>query len=170
SFAYEETPDQLKAINDVKRDMTDEKPMDRLICGDVGYGKTEVAVRAAFKAVEQGKQAAVLVPTTVLAQQHYYTFKERLKEFPVRVEMLSRFRTRKQQLEILEDMAAGKVEIVIGTHRLLSKDVAFKDLGLLIIDEEHRFGVRHKEKLRQLRSTVDTISMSATPIPLTLQM
>jgi transcription-repair coupling factor (superfamily II helicase) len=170
SFPYEETPDQLKAINDVKRDMADEKPMDRLICGDVGYGKTEVAVRAAFKAIEQGKQVAVLVPTTVLAQQHYFTFSERLKEFPVRIEMLSRFKTRRQQLAILEDLAAGKVELVIGTHRLLSKDVFFKDLGLLIIDEEHRFGVRHKEKLRQLKATVDTLSMSATPIPRTLQM
>jgi transcription-repair coupling factor (superfamily II helicase) len=170
SFPYQETPDQLKAIVDVKRDMTDEKPMDRLICGDVGYGKTEVAVRAAFKAVEQGKQAAVLVPTTVLAQQHYYTFSERLKEFPVKIEMLSRFRTRQRQLEILEELAAGKLELVIGTHRLLSKDVFFNDLGLLIVDEEHRFGVKHKEKLRQLKTEVDTLSMSATPIPRTLQM
>jgi len=170
SFAYEETPDQLKAINDVKYDMTEEKSMDRLICGDVGYGKTEVAVRAAFKAIEEGKQVAVLVPTTVLAQQHFHTFSERLNEFPVRVEMLSRFRSRKRQLEILEELAQGKLELVIGTHRLLSKDIFFKDLGLLIVDEEHRFGVRHKEKLRQFKTTVDTLSMSATPIPRTLQM
>ncbi|MEA3297101.1 MAG: transcription-repair coupling factor [candidate division Zixibacteria bacterium] len=170
SFPFEETPDQLKAINDVKRDMIDEKPMDRLICGDVGYGKTEVAVRAAFKAIETGKQVAVLVPTTVLAQQHVHTFTERLGEFPVRIEVLSRFRTRKEQLATIEALSEGKVDLVIGTHRLLSKDVSFKDMGLLIIDEEHRFGVTHKEKLRQLRSTVDTISMTATPIPRTLQM
>ncbi|HOP06089.1 MAG TPA: transcription-repair coupling factor [candidate division Zixibacteria bacterium] len=170
SFPYDETPDQMKAINDVKRDMAEDKPMDRLICGDVGYGKTEVAVRAAFKAVEQGKQVAVLVPTTILAQQHFQTFSERLHEFPVRVEMLSRFKTRKEQLEIVDELAEGKVDLVIGTHRLFSKDVFFKDLGLLIVDEEHRFGVRHKEKLRQLKASVDTISMTATPIPRTLQM
>ena len=170
SFIYEETPDQEKAIIDVKRDMTEEKPMDRLVCGDVGYGKTEVAVRAAFKAIDAGKQVAVLVPTTILAQQHLATFSERLAEFPVKIAMLSRFRTRKQQLEIVEELVEGKVDLVIGTHRLLSKDVIFKDLGLLIIDEEHRFGVRHKEKLRQLKATVDTIAMSATPIPRTLQM
>ena len=170
SFIYEETPDQLKAIEDCKRDLTEEKPMDRLVCGDVGYGKTEVAVRAAFKVIDKGKQVAVLVPTTILAQQHYQTFKERLMQFPVRVEMLSRFRTKKEQTEVAKDLAAGKVELVIGTHRLLSKDVEFKDLGMLIIDEEHRFGVKHKERLRKLRSTVDTISMTATPIPRTLQM
>jgi transcription-repair coupling factor (superfamily II helicase) len=170
SFVYEETPDQLKAIYDVKNDMTGEEPMDRLVCGDVGYGKTEVAVRAAFKAAEQGKQVAVLVPTTILAQQHLHTFCERLTEFPVRVEMLSRFRTRKEQLKIVEDLAQGKVDLVIGTHRLLSKDIHFRDLGLLIVDEEHRFGVRHKEKLRQMKTDVDTISMTATPIPRTLQM
>ncbi|MFH1374562.1 MAG: transcription-repair coupling factor [bacterium] len=170
SFTYQETPDQLKAINDVKFDMSQNKPMDRLVCGDVGYGKTEVAVRAAFKAVEQGKQVAVLVPTTVLAQQHFHTFSERLHEFPVKIEMLSRFRKRKQQLEIINQLAEGTVDLVIGTHRLLSKDVYFKDLGLLVVDEEHRFGVRHKEKLRQLKITVDTIAMSATPIPRTLQM
>ena len=170
SFIYEETPDQLKAIGDVKRDMEDEEAMDRLICGDVGYGKTEVAVRAAFKAIENGKQVAVLVPTTILAQQHHQTFTERFSEFPINLEMLSRFRTRKQQLAIIQDMAEGKIELVVGTHRLLSKDVAFRDLGLLIVDEEHRFGVRHKEKLRQLKATVDTISMTATPIPRTLQM
>ncbi|UCE24124.1 MAG: transcription-repair coupling factor [Candidatus Zixiibacteriota bacterium] len=170
SFVYEETPDQLKAIYDVKKDMTGEEPMDRLVCGDVGYGKTEVAVRAAFKAAEQGKQVAVLVPTTILAQQHLHTFCERLTEFPVRVEMLSRFRTRKEQLKIVEELAQGKVDLVIGTHRLLSKDIHFRDLGLLIVDEEHRFGVRHKEKLRQMKTDVDTISMTATPIPRTLQM
>jgi len=170
SFAYEETADQEKAIRDVKSDMIDEKPMDRLVCGDVGFGKTEVAVRAAFKAAEQGKQVAVLVPTTILAQQHFHTFSERLSDFPVRIEMLSRFRTRKEQLCVVEDLALGKVDLVIGTHRLLSKDIAFRDLGLLIVDEEHRFGVRHKEKLRQMKANVDTISMTATPIPRTLQM
>ena len=170
SFVYEETPDQLKAIQDCKRDLADEEPMDRLVCGDVGYGKTEVAVRAAFKVIDKGKQAAVLVPTTVLAQQHFHTFKERLAEFPVRVEMLSRFRTKKEQIEIVKGLINSDVDLVIGTHRLLSKDVAFKDLGLLIIDEEHRFGVKHKEMLRQLRATVDTMSMTATPIPRTLQM
>ncbi len=170
SFIYEETPDQLKAIYDVKKDMSGSEPMDRLICGDVGYGKTEVAVRAAFKAVEQGKQVAVLVPTTILAQQHFHTFSERLKDFPVRVEMLSRFRTKKEQEKIVEDLAERKVDLIIGTHRLLSKDIHLQDLGLLIIDEEHRFGVRHKEKLRQIKVNVDTISMTATPIPRTLQM
>lgn len=170
SFIYEETPDQEKAINDVKRDMNDEKPMDRLVCGDVGYGKTEVAVRAAFKAVDAGKQVAVLVPTTILAQQHMATFSERLAEFPVKIAMLSRFKTRAQQLEIVKELREGTIDLVIGTHRLLSGDVKFKDLGLLIIDEEHRFGVRHKEKLRRLKATVDTLAMSATPIPRTLQM
>lgn len=170
SFIFEETPDQQKAIDDCKRDLADEKPMDRLICGDVGYGKTEVAVRAAFKVIDKGKQAAVLVPTTVLAQQHYQTFKERLLEFPVRVEMLSRFRTKKEQLEVVKGLLTGDVDLVIGTHRLLSKDVVFKDLGMLIIDEEHRFGVKHKERLRHLRASVDTVSMTATPIPRTLQM
>jgi transcription-repair coupling factor (superfamily II helicase) len=170
SFPFEETKDQLKAINDVKYDMASDRAMDRLICGDVGYGKTEVAIRAAFKAIEHGKQVAVLVPTTILAQQHLQTFADRLVDFPVRIEMLSRFRSRKEQLEVVDDLVAGKVDLVIGTHRLFSKDIAFKDLGLLIVDEEHRFGVRHKEKLRKLRANVDTISMSATPIPRTLQM
>jgi len=170
SFPFQETPDQEKAIIDVKGDMKTDQPMDRLVCGDVGYGKTEVAIRAAFKAIEGGKQVAVLVPTTILAQQHYQTFSERLSEFPVRVEMLSRFKSRKQQLEIVEDLGAGKVELVIGTHRLLSKDIYIPELGLLVIDEEHRFGVKNKEKLRQLKNNVDTISMSATPIPRTLQM
>ncbi|MDD5426191.1 MAG: transcription-repair coupling factor [candidate division Zixibacteria bacterium] len=170
SFIYEETPDQGKAIIDVKRDMSEEKPMDRLVCGDVGYGKTEVAVRAAFKAVDAGKQVAVLVPTTILAQQHMTTFSERLAEFPVKIAMLSRFKTRTQQLEIVKELGEGTIDLVIGTHRLLSGDVKFKDLGLLIVDEEHRFGVRHKEKLRRLKATVDTLAMSATPIPRTLQM
>ena len=170
AFAYEETPDQLKAIEDIQKDMEEAQPMDRLICGDVGYGKTEVAMRAAFKAVIDGKQVAVLVPTTLLAQQHGETFRERFAPFPVRVETLSRFRTSKEQRTVLSDLAAGRVDIVIGTHRLLQKDVVFHDLGLLIVDEEQRFGVGHKEKLKQLRKTVDTLTLSATPIPRTLQM
>jgi transcription-repair coupling factor (superfamily II helicase) len=170
SFIYDETVDQIKAINDVKSDMAVETAMDRLICGDVGFGKTEVAVRAAFKAIEKGTQAAVLVPTTILAQQHFHTFKERLEDFPVKIEMLSRFRTKKEQDKIVEELAQGKIDLVIGTHRLLSKDIFFKELGLLIVDEEHRFGVRNKEKLRQLKTNVDTLSMTATPIPRTLQM
>jgi len=170
SFPFDETPDQDKAIGDVKNDMAEEKPMDRLVCGDVGYGKTEVAVRAAFKAIDGGKQVAILVPTTILAQQHYTTFKERFADFPMRVELLSRFRTRLQQQQTVKDLAEGKVDLVIGTHRLLSKDVVFKDLGLLVIDEEHRFGVKHKENLRRLKATVDTLAMTATPIPRTMQM
>lgn len=170
SFPFEETADQLRAINEVRIDMQLEKPMDRLICGDVGFGKTEVAVRAAFRAVDAGKQVAILVPTTILAQQHHATFSERFDEFPVRVELLSRFRTKAQQTRTLEELARGTVDVVIGTHRLLSKDVLFKDLGLLVIDEEHRFGVRHKEKLRRLKAGVDTLAMTATPIPRTLQM
>ena len=170
SFPYEETEDQLAAIRDVKRDMERPKPMDRLLAGDVGYGKTEVALRAAFKAVMGGKQVAVLVPTTVLAQQHYYTFEERLRAFPVRVEMLSRFRTRPEQQRILADLEAGKIDIIIGTHRLIQRDVRFKDLGLVIVDEEQRFGVAHKERLKQLRREVDVLTMTATPIPRTLYM
>ncbi|MDZ4724382.1 MAG: transcription-repair coupling factor [candidate division Zixibacteria bacterium] len=170
SFPYDETPDQEKAIADVKRDMEMERAMDRLICGDVGYGKTEVAIRAAFKAIDDGKQVAILVPTTILAQQHYATFSERLSDFAASVDLLSRFRTKKEQLETVQKLAEGKVDLVIGTHRLLSGDIEFKDLGLLIIDEEHRFGVKHKEALRRLRSTVDTLAMTATPIPRTLQM
>lgn len=170
SFPYDETPDQLKAIIDVKNDMSVDAAMDRLICGDVGFGKTEVAIRAAFKAIEKGKQVAVLVPTTVLAQQHYHTLKERLNEFPVRIDMLSRFRTKKEQDKTVEDLATGQVDLVVGTHRLFSKDIHFSDLGLLIVDEEHRFGVAHKEKLRKLKANVDTLSMTATPIPRTLQM
>jgi transcription-repair coupling factor (superfamily II helicase) len=170
AFPYEETPDQLKAIEEALADMERPRPMDRLICGDVGYGKTEVAMRAAFKAVMDGKQVAVLVPTTVLAQQHFLTFYERFEPFPVKVGMLSRFRTPKEIKQLLEDLANGKVDIVIGTHRLLSKDVKFHDLGLLVIDEEHRFGVRHKERIKQLRKQVDVMTMSATPIPRTMHM
>ena len=169
-FPYEETEDQLSAIEDVKRDMQTPRPMDRLLCGDVGYGKTEVAMRAAFKAVMGGRQVAMLVPTTVLAQQHYRTFSERMADYPVRVEMLSRFRTGAETREVLEGMSDGTVDIIIGTHRLVQDDVAFKDLGLLIIDEEQRFGVEHKEKLKQARATIDVLTMTATPIPRTLHM
>lgn len=168
SFIYEETPDQLQALTEVKADMQNPRPMDRLICGDVGYGKTEVAVRAAFKACQDGKQVAVLVPTTVLAQQHYNTFRERLSAYPVRIEMLSRFRSRREQEEVVAGLRTGQIDIVIGTHRLIQPDVAFKDLGLLIIDEEQRFGVHHKERLKQLRTEVDVLTMTATPIPRTL--
>jgi transcription-repair coupling factor (superfamily II helicase) len=168
AFIYEETPDQLKAIGETKTDMERAKPMDRLICGDVGFGKTEVGIRAAFKAVMDGKQAAVLVPTTVLAQQHYNTFRERMADYPVRVELLSRFRTRRAQQQVVKDLAAGSVDIVIGTHRLLQGDIAFKDLGLVVIDEEQRFGVLHKEKFKMLRKLVDVLTLSATPIPRTL--
>jgi len=170
SFPYIETEDQIRVLLEVKSDMETPRPMDRLICGDVGYGKTEVALRAAFKAVMDGKQVAILVPTTVLAQQHYETFRERLAAYPVVVEMLSRFRTIQQQKEILSRLAAGSVDIVIGTHRLLSSDVDFKDLGLLIIDEEQRFGVTHKETLKKMRTEVDVLTMTATPIPRTLYM
>ncbi|MBN2243886.1 MAG: DEAD/DEAH box helicase, partial [Acidobacteria bacterium] len=168
AFEFEDTPDQNRATEEVKRDMERSRPMDRLICGDVGYGKTEVAVRAAFKAVAGGKQVAVLVPTTILAQQHYHTFSERLAPFPVTVEMLSRFRNPAHQKEIVKKLKSGEVDVVIGTHRLISKDIGFKDLGLLIIDEEHRFGVRHKETIKALRQTVDVLALSATPIPRTL--
>lgn len=168
SFPYVETADQARAINETKRDMERRRPMDRLVCGDVGYGKTEVALRAAFKAVMDNRQVALLVPTTVLAQQHFLSFKERLAAFPVNVEMLSRFRTPKEQAKILEGLRQGTVDIVIGTHRLLQDDVAFKDLGLLIIDEEQRFGVVHKERLKQLRREVDVLTLTATPIPRTL--
>ena len=170
SFPYVETPDQQAAIRDVKHDMEAVRPMDRLVCGDVGYGKTEVAVRAAFKAVVDGMQVAVLVPTTVLAQQHYNTFRQRLAGFPVRVEVLSRFRSDKDQRRIAGELAAGGVDVVIGTHRLLQKDISFKNLGLIIIDEEQRFGVTHKERLKQMRSEVDVLTLTATPIPRTLNM
>lgn len=170
SFLYKETPDQLTAIADTKADMEHEQPMDRLICGDVGFGKTEVAIRAAFKAVCSGKQVAVLVPTTVLAEQHYRNFRERVSDYPVTVGMLSRFRTRAQQNETLKGVADGSVDIVIGTHRLISKDVAFKNLGLVVVDEEQRFGVLHKEKFKELWPLVDLLTLSATPIPRTLYM
>jgi transcription-repair coupling factor (superfamily II helicase) len=170
SFLYEDTPDQRKATEDVKRDVERPIPMDRLLVGDVGYGKTEIAVRAAFKAVQAGKQVAVLVPTTILAEQHGRTFTERLADFPVKIEVLSRFRTAKEQKAALELLKQGAVDIVIGTHRLLSKDVEFKDLGLLVVDEEHRFGVKHKERLKSLRLAVHVLSLTATPIPRTLQM
>ena len=170
SFLYEDTPDQRKATEDIKRDMERPMPMDRLLVGDVGYGKTEVAVRAAFKAVQGGKQVAVLVPTTILAEQHFRTFADRLADYPVTVEVLSRFRTPKEQKETVRKLAAGELDIVIGTHRILSSDVLFKDLGLLIVDEEHRFGVKHKERLKYLRLAVDVLTLTATPIPRTLHM
>lgn len=170
SFPHVETEDQLRVLASVKNDMEQEKPMDRLICGDVGYGKTEIAVRAAFKAVMDGKQVAVLVPTTVLAQQHFDTFKERMSAFPVEIRMLSRFRTPKEQRDILYELAGGRVDIVIGTHRLLSSDVVFHDLGLLIVDEEQRFGVTHKEKIKRMRANIDVLTLTATPIPRTMYM
>ncbi|MCK9212010.1 MAG: DEAD/DEAH box helicase, partial [Ignavibacteriaceae bacterium] len=170
SFIYEDTPDQAKVTEEVKQDMHAVSPMDRLVCGDVGFGKTEVAVRAAFKAVQDGKQVAILVPTTILAEQHYNTFVDRLSQFPVKVAALSRFQTKAQQKEIVEQLAQSKVDIVIGTHRLLSKDIKFNDLGLLIIDEEHRFGVMVKEKLKAIKVNVDTLTLTATPIPRTLNL
>lgn len=170
SFIYEETPSQLRSVEEIKIDMESEKPMDRLLCGDVGFGKTEVAIRAAFKAVMDGKQVAILVPTTILAQQHFNTFEERLKDYPMKVEMLSRFRTVKEQNQTFKDANKGLVDIVVGTHRILSDKLKFKDLGLLIIDEEQRFGVRHKEKLKSIKENIDVLTLSATPIPRTLQM
>ncbi len=170
SFEFDETSGQEKSINDVIQDLTSDKPMDRLVCGDVGYGKTEVAVRAAFKVVEDGYQVAILVPTTVLAEQHAKTFTERLQGFPVSIGCLNRFRTGAEQRSILKNLKNGGIDIIIGTHRLLSKDVIFKNLGLLIIDEEHRFGVTHKEKLKKMRAEVDILTLTATPIPRTLQM
>lgn len=170
AFEYTETPDQMKAINDVKSDMESEQPMDRLICGDVGFGKTEVAMRGIFKAITSGKQVAVVVPTTILAFQHFQTISERFKPFGVDVELLSRFRSQKEQKETIKNLATGKCDVVVGTHRLLQDGILFKDLGLVVIDEEHRFGVRHKEKLKSLRENVDIITMSATPIPRTLYM
>lgn len=169
-FPYEETHDQLRAIQEIKEDMEMSRPMDRLLCGDVGYGKTEVAVRAAFKAAIEGKQVAVLVPTTILAQQHYETFLERMSGYPIQVEVLSRFRSKKEQTEIIKRVKKGTVDIIIGTHRILSKDIQFKDLGLLIVDEEQRFGVTHKEKIKQLKNNVDVLTLTATPIPRTLHM
>ena len=170
AFPYEETPDQLAAIEDVMREMSEAKPMDRLICGDVGYGKTEVALRSSFRAAMDGKQVAILVPTTVLAQQHYQTFYERLKPYPIEVEMLSRFRSRAEQQKILQRLKEGQIDIVIGTHRLVQKDVYFKDLGLVVIDEEQRFGVVHKERFKKMRKLVDVLTLTATPIPRTLYM
>jgi transcription-repair coupling factor (superfamily II helicase) len=168
SFPYRETPDQLTAIIDTKTDMEQSQPMDRLICGDVGFGKTEVAIRAAFKAVMEGKQVAVLAPTTVLAQQHFETFRQRMLDYPIRIEMLSRFRSPAEQKKVLQLLLEGGVDIVIGTHRLISGDVRFKDLGLVVIDEEQRFGVLHKEKFKELFKLVDVLTLSATPIPRTL--
>lgn len=169
-FPYQETEDQLRCIEEVKHDMENGKPMDRLLCGDVGFGKTEVAIRAAFKSAMDGKQTAYLVPTTILAQQHYNTFKQRMRDFPIKVEMLSRFRTLAQQKKILKDLKSGAIDILIGTHRIIQKDIQFKDLSLLIIDEEQRFGVAHKEKLKALKSNVDVLTLTATPIPRTLHM
>ncbi len=170
TFPFDETPDQGKAIDDVQHDLSEERPMDRLVCGDVGFGKTEVAIRAAFRVAMAGKQVAVLCPTTVLAQQHFRTFEQRLRDYPIRIAPLSRFQTDKEQRETLLAAKEGKVEIIIGTHRLLSKDVHFKDLGLLVVDEEQRFGVAHKERIKQLRAHVDVLTLTATPIPRTLQM
>jgi transcription-repair coupling factor (superfamily II helicase) len=170
AFPYEETPDQLTTLVEIKRDMERSRPMDRLICGDVGYGKTELAMRAAFKAVDNGKQVAVLVPTTVLAEQHFRTFSQRLAEYPFVVESISRFRSGAEQKRILDRLARGGVDIIIGTHRLVSADVRFKDLGLVVIDEEQRFGVEHKERLKRLRQTVDVLTLTATPIPRTLHL
>lgn len=170
SFAYQETEDQLRSIHEIKKDMERPRPMDRLLCGDVGYGKTEVAIRAAFKAIADGKQVAFLVPTTILAQQHYETIRERFQDFPITIGLLSRFRSKKQQTDTLKGLKAGTVDIVIGTHRILSKDVVYRDLGLLIIDEEQRFGVTHKEKIKKLKTNVDVLTLTATPIPRTLHM
>jgi transcription-repair coupling factor (superfamily II helicase) len=169
-FPYEETPDQLQAAEEIKRDMESETPMDRLLCGDVGYGKTEVALRAAFKAIMDGKQVAILAPTTVLTQQHFHTIQERFQGFPVRAESISRFKTPAQQKEILKRLELGEIDILVGTHRLLAKDVKFKSLGLLVVDEEQRFGVAHKESIKNLRRAVDVLTLSATPIPRTLHM
>ena len=169
-FPYQETDDQLRCIEEVKKDMEAVRPMDRLLCGDVGYGKTEVAIRAAFKAVMDQKQVAYLAPTTVLAEQQYQEFKERMKDFPIKVEILNRFKSKKYQNEVIQKLKLGEVDIVIGTHRILSNDIEFKDLGLLIIDEEHRFGVKHKEKIKQLKTNVDVLTMTATPIPRTMHM
>src|SRR5699024_1372218 len=170
SFPYEETADQLRCIDEIKEDMESIKPMDRLLCGDVGYGKTEVALRAIFKAISEGKQAAFLVPTTILAQQHFQTMQERFQDYPIEIGLLSRFRTAKQQRETIEGLQNGTIDIVVGTHRLISKDISFKDLGLLVVDEEQRFGVKHKEKIKQMKTNVDVLTLTATPIPRTLHM
>ena len=170
AFEFEETEDQVRAIEDVKGDMEKPHPMDRLVCGDVGYGKTEVALRAAFKAVMDGKQVAMLVPTTILALQHWHTFSRRFAPYPITVEMLSRFRPAVEQRKVVEGLRVGEVDLVIATHRLLQKDVEFKNLGLLIIDEEHRFGVGHKERIKQRHMQVDVLTLTATPIPRTLHL
>ena len=170
AFEFTETKDQISAAKEIKRDMESPHPMDRLLCGDVGFGKTEIAMRAAFKALGDGKQVAVLAPTTVLAFQHFETFKRRFAAFPVRIAMFSRFVPTKELAKSVEELAQGKIDIAIGTHRLLSKDIEFRDLGLLVFDEEQRFGVRHKERLKQMRQNVDVLTMSATPIPRTLHM
>ncbi|WP_338471278.1 transcription-repair coupling factor [Niallia sp. XMNu-256] len=170
SFQYQETEDQLRSIHEIKKDMEKERPMDRLLCGDVGYGKTEVAIRAAFKAVADGKQVAILVPTTILAQQHYQTLTERFQDYPIQIGILNRFRTRKQQTETIKGLKNGTIDVVVGTHRLLSKDIVYRDLGLLVIDEEQRFGVTHKEKIKKLKTNVDVLTLTATPIPRTLHM
>ena len=169
-FEYNETDDQLRCINEIKNDMEREAPMDRLLCGDVGFGKTEVALRAAFKCITAGKQCAILVPTTILAWQHYQTVLKRMEGFPVDVELLSRFRTPRQQDEILRKLRRGSIDLIVGTHRLVSKDVQFKDLGLVIIDEEQRFGVQQKERLKDVCKSADILTLSATPIPRTLNM
>ena len=169
SFMYEDTPDQLKATQAVKEDMEKSTPMDRLVCGDVGFGKTEVAIRAAFKAVTDSKQVAVLVPTTILSHQHYRTFKERLKNFPCNVDYINRFKSAKEVTETLKKVASGEIDILVGTHKIVSEKVKFKDLGLMIIDEEQKFGVAVKDKLKTLKTTVDTLTLTATPIPRTLQ-
>ena len=168
SFIYEDTPDQAKTTEEVKRDMEKPHPMDRLVCGDVGFGKTEIAIRAAFKAVADSKQVAILAPTTVLTSQHYKTFKNRLADFPATVDYISRFKSPAQQKETLRRVAEGQVDILIGTHRILSKDIKFKDLGLLIVDEEQKFGVASKEKLVAMKASIDTLTLTATPIPRTL--
>ena len=169
-FPYEETEDQLTAIDETKKDMESEKIMDRLICGDVGYGKTEIAIRAAFKAVSDGKQVVFLVPTTILAQQHYNTLVQRMMDFPVSVDVLSRFRSPAEQRKTLERLRKGSLDVVVGTHRVLSADVKFRNLGLLIVDEEQRFGVTHKEKIKRLKKDIDVLTLTATPIPRTLHM
>ena len=169
SFIYQDTPDQEKATIETKEDMMKEHPMDRLICGDVGFGKTEIAIRAAFKCVSDGKQVAILVPTTILALQHYKTFSERLKEFGVNIDYVNRFRSAKEKTQIYKDLEEGKIEILIGTHAILNKKIKFADLGLLVIDEEQKFGVAAKERLRNMKVNVDTLTLTATPIPRTLQ-
>jgi transcription-repair coupling factor (superfamily II helicase) len=169
SFIYEDTPDQIKSTLDIKNDMESQQPMDRLICGDVGFGKTEIAIRAAFKAIDNGKQVAVLVPTTVLAFQHFKTFSKRLKDFPVTIDYLNRFRTNKEKTIIKNEIYSGKIDLIIGTHQLINKSIEFKNLGLLIVDEEQKFGVSVKEKIRSIKENIDVLTLTATPIPRTLQ-